>query len=101
MSFVKQLALNRWSATVRSWGPLCILPRSRWAQARLPHPPSPLPQVRSCTLDTWLPGQVAFMAHTGNGIANSYWEARLAPEAAKPSFHNLAGGSSISICPLH
>lgn len=51
----------------------------------------PLVQVRSCTLDTWLPGQVAFMAHTGNAIANSYWEAGLAPEAVKPSYANLAG----------
>eukprot|EP00192_Tetraselmis_astigmatica_P024769 CAMPEP_0117676278 /NCGR_PEP_ID=MMETSP0804-20121206/16072_1 /TAXON_ID=1074897 /ORGANISM="Tetraselmis astigmatica, Strain CCMP880" /LENGTH=827 /DNA_ID=CAMNT_0005485375 /DNA_START=220 /DNA_END=2703 /DNA_ORIENTATION=+ len=36
-------------------------------------------KVRSCTLDTWLPDQVAFMAATGNATANSYWEATLPP----------------------
>eukprot|EP00873_Tetraselmis_striata_P010520 jgi/Tetstr1/430784/TSEL_020569.t1 len=36
-------------------------------------------KVRSCTLDTWLPEQVAFLSNTGNTIANSYWEARLPP----------------------
>ena len=34
-------------------------------------------QVRSCTLDTWLPPQLEFMAATGNRVANAYWEARL------------------------
>jgi stromal membrane-associated protein len=34
-------------------------------------------QVRSVTLDTWLPDQVAFMERTGNAVANSFWEARL------------------------
>jgi hypothetical protein len=29
-------------------------------------PTIPLQQVRSCTLDTWLPEQVVFMAQTGN-----------------------------------
>ncbi|GAB4817208.1 hypothetical protein N2152v2_004254 [Parachlorella kessleri] len=46
-------------------------------------------KVRSCTLDTWLPGQVAFMAHTGNAVANKYWEAR-AGDQAKPAYSNLA-----------
>ena len=36
-------------------------------------------QVRSCSLDTWLPEQVAFMAGTGNGKAAGFWEARLPP----------------------
>ena len=39
-------------------------------------------QVRSCSLDTWLPGQVAFMASTGNAASNSYWAGRR-PEAAR------------------
>ena len=45
---------------------------------------TPTMQVRSCTLDTWLPEQVRFMASTGNSVANAYWEARL-PDLAKPS----------------
>ena len=45
---------------------------------------APTMQVRSCTLDTWLPEQVRFMASTGNSVANAYWEARL-PDLAKPS----------------
>jgi len=40
-------------------------------------------QVRSVTLDTWLPEQVAFMARTGNAAANAHREARLDP-ALKP-----------------
>ena len=36
-------------------------------------------QVRSCTLDTWLPEQVAFMERTGNAVANAYREAKLHP----------------------
>ena len=36
-------------------------------------------QVRSCTLDTWLPEQVDFMARTGNQVANAYREARMSP----------------------
>jgi Putative GTPase activating protein for Arf len=36
-------------------------------------------QVRSVTLDTWLPEQVAFMTVTGNGVANAFWEAKLQP----------------------
>lgn len=41
------------------------------------------PQVRSCTLDTWLADQVAFMAATGNTAAARHWEARL-PAGARP-----------------
>jgi Putative GTPase activating protein for Arf len=48
------------------------------------------PQVRSTTLDTWLPEQVEFMARTGNAVANAYWEARLADPAAKPAHDSPA-----------
>lgn len=44
-------------------------------------------QVRSCTLDTWLPAQVSFMAATGNAAANSYWEAKLSP-GQKPHYES-------------
>lgn len=44
-------------------------------------------QVRSCTLDTWLPEQVAFMARTGNARANAYYEAKL-ESSQKPSYHS-------------
>lgn len=37
-------------------------------------------QVRSITLDTWLPEQVAFMKSMGNGKSNSHWEAELPPD---------------------
>ncbi|XP_041025209.1 ADP-ribosylation factor GTPase-activating protein AGD5-like [Juglans microcarpa x Juglans regia] len=36
-------------------------------------------KVRSTTLDTWLPGQVAFIQSMGNEKSNSYWEAELPP----------------------
>ncbi|KAH7855907.1 hypothetical protein Vadar_030497 [Vaccinium darrowii] len=38
-------------------------------------------KVRSTTLDTWLPEQVAFMQSMGNEKANRYWEAELPPNA--------------------
>ena len=44
-------------------------------------------QVRSCTLDTWLPGQVSFMAATGNAAANAYWEAKLT-SSQKPHYES-------------
>ena len=44
-------------------------------------------QVRSVTLDTWLPGQVAFMGATGNAAANAHYEAKLDP-ARKPSYYS-------------
>ncbi|MCE2055928.1 ADP-ribosylation factor GTPase-activating protein, partial [Datura stramonium] len=34
-------------------------------------------KVRSTTLDTWLPEQVAFMQRVGNEKSNNYWEAEL------------------------
>lgn len=36
-------------------------------------------QVRSTTLDTWLPEQVVFLQSTGNEVANNYWEAEMPP----------------------
>lgn len=36
-------------------------------------------KVRSTTLDTWLPEQVAFMLSIGNEKSNCYWEAELPP----------------------
>ncbi|CAN6584724.1 unnamed protein product [Malus baccata var. baccata] len=36
-------------------------------------------KVRSTTLDTWLPEQIAFMEAMGNEKANSYWEKELPP----------------------
>ena len=44
-------------------------------------------QVRSVTLDTWLPSQVAFMAATGNAAANAHYEAGLDP-VQKPSYYS-------------
>ncbi|XP_030454917.1 probable ADP-ribosylation factor GTPase-activating protein AGD15 [Syzygium oleosum] len=37
-------------------------------------------KVRSTTLDTWLPEQVAFMQCMGNKRSNKYWEAELPPD---------------------
>ncbi|KAK6148206.1 hypothetical protein DH2020_019118 [Rehmannia glutinosa] len=37
-------------------------------------------KVRSTTLDTWLPEQVAFMQTMGNEKSNEYWEAELPPQ---------------------
>nr|XP_043624006.1 ADP-ribosylation factor GTPase-activating protein AGD5-like isoform X2 [Erigeron canadensis] len=34
-------------------------------------------KVRSATLDTWLPDQIAFIQNMGNDKSNSYWEAEL------------------------
>ncbi|KAJ8554064.1 hypothetical protein K7X08_024742 [Anisodus acutangulus] len=38
-------------------------------------------KVRSTTLDTWLPEQVAFMQCVGNEKSNNYWEAELPASA--------------------
>ena len=40
--------------------------------------------MRSCSLDTWLPEQVEFMARTGNAVANAYWEGGMR-EGQKPN----------------
>ncbi|CAN8269163.1 unnamed protein product [Cochlearia groenlandica] len=42
-------------------------------------------QVRSITLDTWLPDQVAFMQSIGNAKANQYWESELPPHFERSS----------------
>ncbi|KAJ6738096.1 ADP-RIBOSYLATION FACTOR GTPASE-ACTIVATING PROTEIN AGD5 [Salix koriyanagi] len=36
-------------------------------------------KVRSATLDTWLPEQIAFIQSMGNERSNNYWEAELPP----------------------
>ncbi|XP_024988671.1 probable ADP-ribosylation factor GTPase-activating protein AGD5 isoform X2 [Cynara cardunculus var. scolymus] len=36
-------------------------------------------KVRSATLDTWLPDQIAFIQTMGNKKSNSFWEAELPP----------------------
>ncbi|KAG4166604.1 hypothetical protein ERO13_A13G143700v2 [Gossypium hirsutum] len=46
-------------------------------------------QVRSATLDTWLPEQVAFIQSMGNEKANSYWEAELPPHYDRVGIENF------------
>ena len=41
-------------------------------------------KVRSISLDTWLPEQVAFVQRKGNARANQYWEAELPPGFRRP-----------------
>lgn len=41
-------------------------------------------QVRSTTLDTWLPAQVAFVKCTGNEITKKFWEKRLPEGFRRP-----------------
>ncbi|KAH7306379.1 hypothetical protein KP509_22G008500 [Ceratopteris richardii] len=48
-------------------------------------------KVRSVTLDTWLPEQVAFMEGMGNAKANAFWEAEL-PNSFKHPAENDRGG---------
>ncbi|GMH39165.1 hypothetical protein BSKO_07063 [Bryopsis sp. KO-2023] len=50
--------------------------------------------VRSCTLDTWLPDQIQFMARTGNEVANAYWEGNL-PAGTKPNCESSDLGAFI------
>ncbi|KAG8472394.1 hypothetical protein CXB51_034220 [Gossypium anomalum] len=45
--------------------------------------------VRSATLDTWLPEQVAFIQSMGNEKANSYWEAELPPRYDRVGIENF------------
>ena len=47
-------------------------------------------KVRSATLDTWLPEQVAFAARMGNRRAGAYWEARLPAGFARPAEGDMA-----------
>lgn len=46
-------------------------------------------KVRSATLDTWLPEQVAFIQTMGNAKANSYWEAELPPKYDRVGIENF------------
>ncbi|GMI85310.1 NEVERSHED, ARF-GAP domain 5 [Hibiscus trionum] len=46
-------------------------------------------KVRSATLDTWLPEQVAFIQSMGNEKANSYWEAELPPNYNRVGTENF------------
>ncbi|XP_062160915.1 ADP-ribosylation factor GTPase-activating protein AGD5-like [Alnus glutinosa] len=46
-------------------------------------------KVRSATLDTWLPEQVAFIQSMGNEKSNSYWEAELPPNYNRVGIENF------------
>ncbi|XP_009762283.1 uncharacterized protein LOC107787380 isoform X2 [Nicotiana tabacum] len=46
-------------------------------------------KVRSATLDTWLPEQVAFIQTMGNQKSNSYWEAELPPKSGRVGIENF------------
>ncbi|KAJ4977289.1 hypothetical protein NE237_002395 [Protea cynaroides] len=46
-------------------------------------------KVRSATLDTWLPEQVAFIQSMGNEKSNSYWEAELPPNYDRVGIENF------------
>ena len=47
-------------------------------------------KVRSATLDTWLPGQVAFAARMGNARAALFWEAELPSGFSRPAEGDMA-----------
>ncbi|KAK9089421.1 hypothetical protein Scep_028503 [Stephania cephalantha] len=46
-------------------------------------------KVRSATLDTWLPEQVAFIQSMGNEKSNTYWEADLPPNYDRVGIENF------------
>ncbi|KAG5114251.1 hypothetical protein JHK82_037520 [Glycine max] len=46
-------------------------------------------KVRSATLDTWLPEQVAFIQSMGNEKANCFWEAELPPNYDRVGIENF------------
>ncbi|CAL9080647.1 unnamed protein product [Musa acuminata var. zebrina] len=46
-------------------------------------------KVRSATLDTWLPEQIAFIQTMGNEKSNSYWEAELPPNYNRVGIENF------------
>ncbi|XP_023900610.2 ADP-ribosylation factor GTPase-activating protein AGD5 isoform X1 [Quercus suber] len=46
-------------------------------------------KVRSATLDTWLPEQIAFIQSMGNEKSNSYWEAELPPNYDRVAIENF------------
>ena len=51
-------------------------------------------KVRSATLDTWLPSQVAWAGRMGNARAAAFWEARLPPSFARPPEGDMAALSA-------
>lgn len=46
-------------------------------------------KVRSATLDTWLPEQIAFIQSMGNEKSNSYWEVELPPNYDRVGIENF------------
>ncbi|XP_074341653.1 ADP-ribosylation factor GTPase-activating protein AGD5-like isoform X2 [Apium graveolens] len=46
-------------------------------------------KVRSATLDTWLPDQIALIQSMGNAKANSYWESELPPNYNRAGIENF------------
>ncbi|GAB4831284.1 hypothetical protein Ancab_005298 [Ancistrocladus abbreviatus] len=46
-------------------------------------------KVRSTTLDTWLPDQVAFLQSMGNKESNAYWEAKLSQNYDRVAIENF------------
>ncbi|XP_065878998.1 ADP-ribosylation factor GTPase-activating protein AGD5-like [Euphorbia lathyris] len=46
-------------------------------------------KVRSVTLDTWLPEQIAFIQSMGNEKSNEYWEAELPPNYDRVGVENF------------
>lgn len=50
-----------------------------------------LSKVRSTTLDTWLPEQVAFVQKMGNRKANLFWEGRGAGKLRRPAEGDMLG----------
>ncbi|GFZ03118.1 ARF-GAP domain 5 [Actinidia rufa] len=46
-------------------------------------------KVRSATLDTWLPDQIAFIQYMGNEKSNRYWEAELPPKYDRVGIENF------------
>ncbi|KAK3013400.1 hypothetical protein RJ639_009461, partial [Escallonia herrerae] len=46
-------------------------------------------KVRSATLDTWLPDQIASMQSMGNERSNGYWEAELPPSYDRVGIENF------------
>ncbi|KAL7603815.1 ADP-ribosylation factor GTPase-activating protein AGD5 isoform X1 [Lactuca sativa] len=46
-------------------------------------------KVRSATLDTWLPDQIAFIQSMGNKKSNSFWEAELPPKYDRVGIENF------------
>lgn len=46
-------------------------------------------KVRSATLDTWLPDQIALIQSMGNAKSNSYWESELHPNYDRVGIENF------------